>query len=149
MASTTGTWQDRQVILIKGLLLIAKIDSNVVSETIPLQEISRVTAITGHVEKMMQESSQTSFTAAQTAAAAAPKGTFAFQIFMHESAAVGARSYSFRTDTKQDCDDWVKYITTVSAVAVRAHQATDPSVDKVLRWRMRCKQFYKSQPVQV
>jgi hypothetical protein len=135
-----------QVILVKSLLLIAKIDADWVSETIPLHEIARVAAIVGHgLDKMMQESNQ----ASMSCHVAPPKGTFAFQIFMNESAAVGARSYSFRADTKKDCDEWVKYITKFSAVAVRAHQANDPDADRMLRWRIRFQQSYASRPVQV
>ena len=95
-----------QVILVKSMLLIAKIDADWVSETIPLHEIDRVAAIVGHgFDKMMQESNQAAFQRAPST------GKFAFQIFMNESAAVGARNYSFRADTKKDCDEWVNYIT--------------------------------------
>lgn len=125
----------------KGLLLIAKIDADWVSETIPLHEIERVAAIVGHgLDKMMMEESN------EARHIGSIKGTFAFQIFMNESAGVGARTYSFRANTKKDCDEWVKLITKISAEAVRAHQAND---HKLLRLRIDFQHIYASRPVQV
>ena len=131
-----------QVILVKSMLLIAKIDTDWVSETIPLHEIDRVAAIVGHgFDKMMQESNQAAFQRAPST------GKFAFQIFMNESAAVGARNYSFRADTKKECDEWVNYITQCSAVAVRAHLSKTSGL--MAQRRIRCQKFYVSRPVQV
>ena len=41
----SGIWSQRQVILTKSLLLIAKIDTNVISESIPLHQIDRVAIV--------------------------------------------------------------------------------------------------------
>jgi len=51
------------------------------------------------------------------------KAAFAFQIFMLADSATGGRSYSFRTESKKDADDWVMHLTKVAARALRYHQA--------------------------
>lgn len=132
----------KQVILTKNLLLIAKIDSMVVSETIPLHEVERVIAISGE--------SASSFRAPMSPSQGARRPTgylsddddmdinlspstknqkplFAFQILMLEDSFSGGRSYSFQTESKKDRDEWVKFMTTTSQMALRAYKSNDPN----------------------
>lgn len=66
---------------------------------------------------------------------------------MH-GAAHDAEHEPCRTENKKDNDEWVEYISKVSARAVRFHQSNDPEMDKMLRLRLTCKRLYKSIPCQ-
>lgn len=141
------------MILTKSHLLIAKIESTVVSEAIPLHEIERVTAVSNSgahaFEKMMQQDALLTDAEGVTGARRKSYSSMhAFQIFMLENSNVGGRSYSFSAPTKKDCDEWVKFLQQVSAVALRNHLSNDPSGDNILRVRTRGKELYKSQTFQ-
>ena len=141
------------MILTKTLLLVAKVDSNVVSEFIPLHQIDRVTmnAIVdpspgskplgdedevGRPKRFKQLNPVSSDLTG--------KQIFAFQIFMKDDSVFGNRSFSFRTVSKKDMDDWVKHISTVAERAKRTYISNHPELDSMLRLRLRCKVVYKS-----
>ena len=59
------------------------------------------------------------------------------------------RAKSNRTDNKKDNDEWVEYLTKVSARALRWHQSNNPDMSPTLRIRMTLKRLYKSIACQV
>ena len=74
---------------------------------------------------------------------------FAFQIFMRDAeSALAGRSFSFRGDSKKDCEEWVHHVNVVSEVALRAYQSNDPDVDTATRFRKRGQDLYKSPSMQ-
>jgi hypothetical protein len=71
-----------------------------------------------------------------------------FQIFMRPDSVVGARSFSFRAESRKDAEEWVNFVSKIAERALKAHVSNNPELDSMLRLRLTMKEIYKRNSIQ-